>query len=157
MTPEETAQLVSLLKKLKDDDLLSPKMPLEIWKAIQQVVPQPAVEVILTTTGRNFLLTYRQDDNWDGWHIPGGFMLYRESIADACNRIAQKELGISCRFEKLVDAYMWPDHPYASALSLICICHSEETPNDGEWFTEIPKMIPHQDEFIRLFLDSKKV
>lgn len=152
MTPEEISQLTGLLRKLKSSDLLSPKMPLEVWKAIQQVVPQPAVEVVLTTTGKNFLLTYRKDQHWDGWHIPGGFMLYRESIADACNRIANRELGINVQYDQLVGAYMWPDHPYASALSLFCVCSSDQTPEVGEFFTEIPAMIPHQADFIQSFL-----
>lgn len=128
-------------------------MPLDVWKAIHAVVPIPAVEVIVTKTGRDFLLTNRKDEDWDGWHIPGGYMHYRESIPDACLRVAKKELGIDVTFNKFIDAFMWPDHPYSSALSLVCVCRTSETPKEGEFFTEIPKkMIPHHGEFLEKFL-----
>ncbi|TSC59488.1 MAG: NUDIX hydrolase [Candidatus Peregrinibacteria bacterium Greene0416_62] len=153
MTSEEIAQLVALLRKLPESNLLPPNMPLDVWKAIHGIVPIPAVEVIVTTTGKNFLLTYRKDADWDGWHIPGGYMHYRESIPDACRRIAKQELGIDITFEKCIDAYMWPDHPYSSALSLVCICKTAGIPNTGEFFTEIPeKMIPHHWAFLSIYL-----
>ncbi len=154
MTPEEIAQLAALLKKLHESNLLPPHMPLDVWKAIHGIVPIPAVEVIITKTGKDFLLVDRKDEDWDGWHIPGGYMHYRESIPSACSRIAKHELGIAVIFEKFIDAYMWPDHPYSSALSLVCICKAAGVPDKGEFFTEIPKkMIPHHEGFLRTFLD----
>ncbi len=153
MTPDQIALLTQLLQQVKNEHLLSPNMPLSIWKALHQVVPIPAVEVIVTRTGKDFLLTYRSDADWDGWHIPGGYMLYRESISEACERIANKELGIALTFERVIDAFMWPDHPTSSALSLVCVCQTSEKPKDGRWFTEIhSKMIPHHGEFLRTFL-----
>ncbi len=130
-------------------------MPREVWKALHKIVPQPAVEVIVTTNGKNFLLTDRHDADWNGWHIPGGYLQYRESIPDACARIAKKELGIEIAFDRLIDAFMWPDHPYSSALSLVCICKAsaDVKPKAGEFFTEIPqKMIAHHAGFLRKFL-----
>ncbi len=155
MTPEEIAQLTALLRKLPEHHLLPPNMPLGVWKAIHGIVPIPAAEVIITKSGKDFLLVNRKDDDWDGWHIPGGYMHYRESIPDACTRLAQKELGITVTFEKLIDAYMWPDHPYSSALSLVCVCRATETPAVGEFFMEIPeKMIPHHGDFLKTFLEQ---
>ncbi len=157
MTPEEINQLVKLLTKLKSSDLLPPKMPLPVWKAIHSIVPIPAVEVIVTTTGKNFLLTYRKDADWNAWHIPGGYMHYKESIEDACKRIGQTELGIDVTFDKMIDAYMWPDHPFSSALSLVCVCTTTDTPKDGTFFTEIPKdIIMHHGDFLKTFLETGK-
>ncbi len=157
MTNEETAELVRLLKSLQSDDLLSPRMPLEVWKALHGVVPMPAVEVIVTRTGKDFLLTDRQDEYWNGWHIPGGFMLHKESIADACSRVAKRELNIDVTFKECIDAFMWPDHPYGSPLSLVCVCHTSEEPKVGQFFTEVPpNIIVHHDKFIQRFLEESK-
>jgi len=153
MNDADTRALVSLLQTLKADGLLSPKMPLPVWKAINGVVPMPVVEVIVTSTEKDFLLTYRKDEYWDGWHIPGGFFFYRESVADACRRVALREIGIEVRFERMIDAYMWPDHPYGSPLSLVCVCHAKELPKEGTFFTEIPEdIIVHHGDFLRTFL-----
>src|SRR5688500_9456234 len=122
MTPEETKQLVTLLDKLRTDDLLPPNMPYDVWKAIHRIVPIPTIEAIVTRDGKDFVLTYRKDNDWDGWHIPGSYMHYRESIEDGCKRIGQVELGIDIVFDKCIGAYMWPDHPFSSALSLVCVC-----------------------------------
>ncbi|MEK7563441.1 MAG: NUDIX hydrolase [Patescibacteria group bacterium] len=156
MTPEEIQQLEALLKKLRTEDLLPPKTPLPVWKAIHGVVPVPAVEVIVTTTSKNFLLVHRKDADWDGWHIPGGYLHHRESIEDGCKRIAHEELGISVAFERVIDTYMWPDHPYSSALSLVCVCTASEKPEEGEFFTEIPKeIINHHGDFLQKFLSME--
>ena len=117
------------------------------------IVPLPSVEVLITKTGKDFLLTYRDDDYWHGWHIPGGFMLYQESIEHACQRLARKEVGIKVKFQRLITAYMWLDHPFGSPLSLVCLCTTKDAPSDGQFFTEIPEnMVNHHDEFVKEFL-----
>jgi hypothetical protein len=51
---------------------------------------------------------------------------------------------------------MWPDHPYASTLSLVCLCEAEQAPAAGTFFTRIPdKMITHHREFIEAFLEAE--
>ena len=128
-------------------------MPFSIWRNLISLVPIPSVEVIITRTGKDFLLTYRKDKDWDGWHIPGGFILPRESIEDACKRVAKKELQIDVKFQKITTAYSWPDSPYGNDLSIICICNTKERPHKVKFFTKVPeKMVPHHEEFIREFL-----
>ena len=51
-----------MLHKLKEKRQVSPAMSYEVWKAMFGVVPMLAVEVIVSTTGKNFVLTYRQED-----------------------------------------------------------------------------------------------
>lgn len=153
MTQKEKDTLIHLLKKLKSENLLIPYMPLDVWYAVNSIIPLPAVEVLLTRSEKDFLLTYRRDNLWDGWHIPGGFIAYKETLADACDRVARRELGISVKFEKLVTAYVWQDHPYAGSISLVCKCTALEEPKEGKFFTEIPKdIIRHHGEFIQEFL-----
>ncbi|MGK7877535.1 MAG: NUDIX hydrolase [Xenococcaceae cyanobacterium] len=150
--------LIELLEALKEEGLAAPKMPFLVWQALHGLVPLPAVEVIISQTGKDFLLTYRQDEYWDGWHIPGGFVGCGESIEGACNRIAQQELGIGVVFKRVITAYMWPNHPYANTLSLVCWCVPCTPPKEGEFFTEIPdKMVPHHADFITAFLEETKI
>lgn len=157
MTEQEIETLISLLHKLKKNNLHSLNVPLPLWYALCSVVTQAAVEVIITTNYKNFLLTERHDKHWDGWHIPGGFIGYRESIEEACIRVAQREVGITVHLEKVITAYSWKDHPYASAVSIVCICTSDQKPTDGKFFTIIPKnIINHHDEFIQEFLEYVK-
>jgi ADP-ribose pyrophosphatase YjhB (NUDIX family) len=157
MNNGEIGKLCELLKKLKEDNLVPPNTPYEIWLELATLVPMPAVEVIVTRDGKDFLLTRRKDHNWNGWHIPGGFMIYKESINEACQRIALKELQIKVEFIKVIDAYAWKDHPYGAPVSIVCVCESGEKPKEGKFFTEIPSnIINHHSDFLRGFLSSTK-
>lgn len=153
MTKNSIAKLVKLLKELKKDDLLPPKMPFEIWTEIMTMVPAPAVEVLITKDGKDFLLTERNDKYWNGWHIPGGFLLAKEKIEDACERLAQKELGISVEMKKVLMIETWKNHPYANALSIVCICEPKGEPGVGKFFTKIPDDTINQHKvFLKKFL-----
>lgn len=152
MTNKDRVSLISLLDKIKKENLTVPNMPLDIWYALNKILPLAAVEVIVTNTGKDFLLTKRKDLFWDGWHIPGGFIGLNESIENACKRVAKEELGISVEFIEVLDAYVWPDHPYASSISIICKCKTSDKPKTGKFFTKIPKnIVNHHDEFIKIF------
>lgn len=155
MTEKEIKDLESLLIKLKADGLTIPNMPSPIWKAVHQVVSLPAVEVLVTRTGKDFLLNYRKDKNWDGYEIPGGFVGYKESLPEACDRVAKAEIGIPVKFLSVLTAYAWPDHPYGSPISIVCVCRPVGEPKQGQFFKEIPSpVVPHHGDFIKLFLEG---
>lgn len=153
MDTEEKKQLISLLQKLKKADLVPPHMPYEIWLELSTLFPLPAVEVIITRNGKDFLLTERRDEHWNGWHIPGGFMAYQESFEEACKRVALRELNMDIEFKKMFDAFVWKEHPYGAPISIICICTPKGEPSEGTYFSEIPKdMVPNHTEFLQKFL-----
>jgi len=117
------------------------------------LVPVPAVEVLLTNDGADFLLTMRQDEHWNGWHVPGGYVGCGEPLSDACRRIAQRELGIDVQLRRILHAFNWIDHPYAQTVSIVCCCSTSQTPKRGEFFREIPSpMVPNHAEMLRHFL-----
>lgn len=156
MNKKEIKELTRLLKELKESGLSPPNTPFAIWTELATILPAPAVEVLVTRTGRDFLLTKRNDKYWQGWHIPGGFMLAKESVENACLRIAKKELGIKVNFTSILMIYAWTNHPFANALSLVCICRPDGNPLDGHYFQEIPRnvIIPHR-KFLKCFLKAK--
>lgn len=157
MTEKELNQLVTLLVKLKDEDLYPPKTPYKVWKELVTILPAPAVEVLITRNDKEFLLTKRNDKNWQGWHIPGGFMLAKERVEQACNRLAQKELGTRVKLKKVQNIYVWQNHPYANAISIICICEFKGKPKKGKFFQEIPEdVIPQHKNFIENYFDQIK-
>lgn len=157
MTEEEIKLLDKLLNQLITDDLAVPNMPKPIWKTLHRLIPWPAVEVLITQNGKDFLLTYRKDENWDNWHIPGGFMFPCEQVEEACRRVAKRELGIDIKFVKLLMTHAWQTNDHGTALSLLCVCKPLGKPQDGKFFTEIPEgIIPEHGEFVKKFLAGKK-
>lgn len=156
MTKNSIAKLVKLLKELKKDDLLPPKMPFEVWTEIMTMVVAPAAEVLITRDGKDFLLTERNDKYWKGWHIPGGFMLPKEKLEDTCERLALKELGMEVEMKEVLMIETWKNHPYANALSIVCLCHPKGEPKVGKFFTKIPiSTIKEHKKFLNKFLGKK--
>lgn len=138
MSPDDLQTLARLLRQLASEGLGTPNMPREVFPALRGVVAQPTVEVLATTTGRDVLLTRRDDRNFQGFHLPGGFVGCGETLETACERVARAELGVCATLERVVGHYTWADHPYASPLSLLCLCRLDGEPSDGTYFAELP-------------------
>lgn len=155
MDAKDVKAFVDLTQKIKADNLLIPNMPQDIWYAVHSILALPAVEVLMTRTGKDFLLNYRKDRDFDGWEIPGGFIAYKESLEEACLRIAKREVGLEPKFERVITAEVWKDHPYSSGVSIVCLCKVKGEPVPGQFFTEIPSnMVPHHSGFIKKFLEQ---
>lgn len=83
------------------------KLALEEFIAIYSKVPRLSIELIIRSEN-GVLLTLRDIDPFKGyWHLPGGTILYSETIAKAANRIAKEELGVKIKLIKLVGAREW--------------------------------------------------
>lgn len=142
MTNEQIEQLIKLIQLAATEDIRLPNLPLPLFKAVASFVPLIAVEVILVDKKNRFLLTYREDEYWKGWHIPGGFIGYGESLPLACTRISQRELNIEVEFMKVLHAQSWENrHPYSAPVSIFCLCkmRGEQIPCDGTFFSKHPK------------------
>ncbi|HET9959980.1 MAG TPA: NUDIX hydrolase [Polyangiaceae bacterium] len=152
MSELETDYLIQGLRGLAARGIRAPGVPFGLWREIGQLVPQPAVEMIISNTGEDVLLTYRDDDYWSGWHIPGGFSGCGESLADTCQRLGRHELGADVRLLSVIDSFAWPDHPYGNALSLLCHCELADPPGVGRFFAEPPThMVRYHRDFMLKF------
>lgn len=118
----------------------------------------PYVEVLLFRVVQDqwkFFLTYRKDEHFDGWHIPGGIWRTEWSIREACREVAKREIRSRVRFIEKVYDEKWFDHPYGYPHSFVCVCflgYGVSYPQETEtqrFFSEIPSpMVRHHVEFI---------
>lgn len=82
-------------KKLK-------RLTFKQFKGIYSRVPRLCVDVIVETP-RGIVLTLRDIEPWkDQWHIPGGTVMYTESVEQAVKRVAKEEIGVNVAIQKLV-------------------------------------------------------
>ncbi|MGF1612429.1 MAG: NUDIX hydrolase [Gammaproteobacteria bacterium] len=148
MQAGDQARLVDLLDRLVRDGGVLPRLPAAVFEIIGHVVPLVAVEIGITRAGGEILLTHRRDRQWNGWHLPGGFLGVRETLPAACNRIAGRELGVDVTLHRVVDIFCWPDHPLGSVLSVVCHCEAGGVPRTGEWCKGLREsMIRYHAEF----------
>ena len=143
---DEIERLAELLRRVADAGLGTPRLPGPVFAALRGVVAQPTAELLLTRPDGTVFLTWREDAHFRGWHLPGGFVGCGEDLARACERLGAAELGVALRFESIAGHAVWPDHPYASALCLLCRCSSDADSPSGRFFGVPPEpmLAPHR-------------
>lgn len=85
------------------------KIPFNEFKEVYSKVPRLTVE-ILVQTDEGFVFTLREIEPYKGqWHIPGGTVLFKETLEEAVKRVAIEELGVQVEVEKLVGYIEYPN------------------------------------------------
>lgn len=80
------------------------------FASIYGKVPRLTVEII-TLSKAGIYLTKRSIEPCKGqWHLPGGTVAFGESLFDAVNRIAKRELGIEVNKADHVGVIEYPSH-----------------------------------------------
>lgn len=135
----ELARLLGVVAE-KDEGFI----PDSAYRLVHKLVPWPAVEVLIYDEDGKFILTYR-DDEFKGWHIPGGYMKPNESCQEACDRHVRKErIAEAVTDLKLIAIHVWlaGEHPFSYPISLIIACKAVGEiveRDDLKWFRRIPK------------------
>lgn len=139
-----------------------PDMPLssEEFKNTYSRVPRLCVEVVIKTD-EGYLLTKRAMPPCEGqWHLPGGTVLYKETLQQALKRVAASELGVDIEAKRFlgfmeflhVDKMGGYDHPVS--LAFLCEPSSLDIALDQQaseygFFTEIPEnTLKEQKDFL---------
>lgn len=159
LSPVEQAELARLLKRVVEDD--RGFIPDPAYEVIHKLVPWPAVEVLIYDKQGRFLLTYRDDKNFIGWHIPGGYMKPGEDFHQACTRNIQKErIAQEVINIQLIASSVWleGEHPFGYPISLIFACQISDEIAEREnlrWFSNIPNnvIVQKHPTFLRFFKD----
>lgn len=103
------------------------RLLLEEYKFIYSKVPRLCVDLIIQTK-EGVVLTKRDIKPYKGmWHLPGGTVLFRESIKSASTRIAKEEVGIKIKVKKVLGVLEFPREPngfHAVSLGLLAIIAS---------------------------------
>lgn len=139
LSSAEIATLAGQLRRLVGDGLGVPNLPFVVLEALRGLTSVPVVELCVLDDDGAVLLIWRDDVHWRGWHFPGGFMAPWESIAQACARVGQRELGAVFTLQGVVGVEGWADHPYASPVSLLCRGVLDRPPAEGRFFPSPPE------------------
>lgn len=138
------------------------RLPLVEFMQIYHKVPRAAIDVVIKTE-KGILLTKRAIPPYRGmWHIPGGTILFKETIRHAIKRVVDEELGVQVKVIKhlAVIEYFEEDgrHTISNAYLAEIVKGTPRGSKQGEeigYFKEIPEnCIPKQKEFLsKILLD----
>ncbi len=135
-------------------------IPFDEFKKIYSQVPRLTVEVMITSE-KGILLTYRNIEPFKGfWHLPGGTVLFGETLENAVKRVAQDELEVQVAVDKLIGIIEYVgEYPYSNFDQPIGLCflcnitsgslHPNFQATKVDFFNKIPsKTIPAVEDFL---------
>ena len=127
LTKKEIATLVKILPKLKWP------LPYSVFVALGKSVPLIAIDLAVMPDPKHILLTYRKDEFYDNWHIPGMILRHKESVFDRLRNVARDELCIRIKNIKFVGFFEY--HEVRNhAIGLLFVARPIGIPCDGQYF-----------------------
>lgn len=130
MNSKEKLHPNQLLKKVADEE--RGWIPEECKVSFYKLVVTPFIELVIirrTKQGREYFLTYRKDEYFTGWHVPGGMVKpnHPENLAGMCKALIDRELpgGRIVGDIRIMKALKWAEHPWGNPLAIVCLCEIE--------------------------------
>lgn len=76
-------------------------LPETVFRLTSSLVPMVNVDLLIRNRRGETLLTWREDGLYPpGWHVPGGIVRYKESLAARLRAVARQELGVRVHFDE---------------------------------------------------------
>lgn len=76
-------------------------LPKDLFLFVSRLTPLINVDLLVKNAQNEALLTWREDEYYGpGWHVPGGIVRFKETIAARIHAVAASELGASVEFKK---------------------------------------------------------
>lgn len=103
MNPARNAVDVRGLIDLLESAIENPSkgLPKDLFLFVSRITPMVNVDLLIKNEQSRTLLTWREDEYYGpGWHVPGGIIRYKETVAARIHAVAASELGASVEFRK---------------------------------------------------------
>lgn len=134
LTSKEIKVLVKLLEKVRLP------APYPVFIALCKSVPLIAVDLAVMPDKNHILLTYRKDEFYDGWHLPGSILRSLESVENAFRRVARSELCVKVSRPKFTTYFSYFDNR-EYGIALLFVAKPKSKPAAGKYFNldKLPK------------------
>src|SRR5689334_24697930 len=76
-------------------------LPEELFLFVSRITPLINVDLLIHDDQSRTLLTWRDDEFYGaGWHVPGGIIRFKESVATRVHACAREELGAEIAYDE---------------------------------------------------------
>ena len=123
-------------------------LPDEVFRFVSRITPLVNVDLFIQDERTRTLLIWRDDNFYGpGWHVPGGIVRFKETVADRLQACAREELGAEIRFDPspfLVSEVIGAEKTRGHFVSLLFRCRllsppderlraASDVPSSGQW------------------------
>ena len=154
LTKKEIVALTQLLPRLQWP------LPYSIFLALCKSVPIVAVYGAIMPDSKHIFLTYRKDEFFDHWCIPGAVLYYNEKISATLTRVIKNKLNIKLKNINFVGYYESRDKREHGVRFLFTGKPIDGVPHNGKYFhiNRLPKnFLPAHMPGITMLRKLKKV
>ncbi len=148
------------------------RLPQPVFDFLSRIAPVVNVDLLVRNERGEILLTWRHDELYHGWHVPGGVVRFKERLADRVAAVARAELGTTVTMKPEPLALTEIIEPARAArghfVSFLFDCrldgppdealrHRGGAPKAGEWAWHAafpPDMIAAHEIYRRFFAQS---
>ncbi len=147
-------------------------LPDEVFRLVTSLTPMLNVDLLIKNEEQHTLLTWREDEFYQGWHVPGGIVRYKERMVDRVAAVARIELGARVRINGGPVAINEVMHPTREVrghfISILYACdlagpldearrQGPGSPKHGDWawHATCPPQILRQHEMYRHLIEQK--
>lgn len=138
------------------------KLSKEAFNEIYRLVPRLSVDLLINREG-SIVLSKRDIDPGRGkWHLPGGTILFGETVEEAVKRIAVEETGLCVEVVEILGIIEYSArNAFGQAVSVVFLVHPKfgrlkgsEQAEKIDFFTDLPRGIMGE---VRNFLIRSKL
>ena len=101
--PTDATRLADAIRTIEEavgDPTGGRGLPFEVFLMVTRLVPLFSVDLLIQDERGRTLLTWRDDEYFGaGWHVPGGAVRYKETIAERIATCAREELSAEVTFD----------------------------------------------------------
>ena len=150
-------------------------LPDEVFYFISRITPLVNVDLLIKNQQGATLLTWREDQFYKGWHIPGGIVRYKETFSERIKEVAKNELGAEIDFDpeplainNIIQSYRRDRGHFISILfgcrlttklddKNRCKNINEPKKNEWMWFKRCPKNLLIVHRIYEMFINDTSV
>lgn len=130
LTKDEARELGRLLRVVVEDARQGIPYPIPelIYESLHELVPYPAIDMVLLDDQDRVLWVWRDDKYFCGFELVGGYGHWQESFPEWCERLARRDVGARVEFIGFTQNHKWKNckhggqHPHGAPISLVAVC-----------------------------------
>lgn len=129
-----------------------PSIPGLLFTRVMPKATPANIEMVIVREGK-VLLVKRNFLGDVAYHTPGTYIASGETLLEAAQRCADRELKVKVTSAEQIDGELHPNHPRFPDYSIGVLCEIEGEPKAGEWFDQNPGLLKVQENYWRLFIE----
>jgi colanic acid biosynthesis protein WcaH len=164
-------QAIEIIEQHIDDPHIG--LPQDVFYLMSRLTPLVNVDLLIKDQDNRVLLAWRQDKfAGAGWHIPGGIVRYKETLAQRIDQVAITEIGQKVNFNPEPVTINEIHRPHASRghfISFLYICSIEHgfipdnsdlkktDPGYLQWHDRCPDNLIEVHELYRKYIENDQI